>query len=211
MMIASIRVLGAPFRVVGGFVGWIHAAICALTTAEGRKGWAMLAALGCCVVMTAEVAVVLWLVRTNAMLAFWIGMSAQGVNFVVVTGLMVLLGVKRSTKLSVPIPGGGTASLGIDDEGQPVVVTSTPVAPALPPPPAPGAPLEPGPAFPPHPSRSWSKLMLAMLARRLALAASQRADARRARAIEPPPSSASMPAEARPAAFSLAAALSKRC
>jgi hypothetical protein len=116
-----------------GFVAWVHAALCALTTAEGRKGWAMLAALGCCAVMTAEVAAVLWLVRKNAMLAFWIGLSAQGVNFIVVTGLMVLLGVKRSTKVSVPLPGGGAASLAIDDDGQPVVVTSTPVTPPAPP------------------------------------------------------------------------------
>jgi hypothetical protein len=153
MIIASVsRVLGAPFRVAGGFVGWIHAAICALTTAEGRKGWAMLAALGCCVVMTGEVAVVLWLVRTNAMLAFWIGMSAQGVNFVVVTGLMVLLGVKRSTKFTLPLPGGGTASLGIDDQGQPVVVTSTPVATPPASPPTSGAPTFPPPPPPPPPS-----------------------------------------------------------
>jgi hypothetical protein len=131
-----------------GFIGWIHDAICALTTAEGRKGWAMLAALGCCFVMTAEVALVLWLVRRNAMLAFWIGMSAQAVNFVVVTGLMVLLGVKRSTKLSVPIPGGGTASLGIDDEGQPVVLTSTPVQAAPPATAAPSPAAAPGPAAP---------------------------------------------------------------
>lgn len=100
----------------------------------------MLAALGCCVVMTAEVGAVLWLVRRNAMLAFWIGMSAQGVNFVVVTGLMVLLGVKRKTQLEIPLPGGGKASLGIDDEGQPVVVTTTPVAA---PAPAPAAPQQP--------------------------------------------------------------------
>jgi hypothetical protein len=128
-------------------LGWLHTAVCALTTAEGRKGWAMLAALGCCVVMTAEVVSVLWLVRSNPMLAFWIGMSAQGVNFVVVTGLMVLLGVKRSTKLSIPIPGGGTASLGIDDDGKPVVVTSTPVP--APPPPPPPSPPPPSPPFPP--------------------------------------------------------------
>jgi hypothetical protein len=110
-----------------GFVAWCHAAICALTTDEGRKGWAMLAALGCCVVMTAEVGFVLWLVKSKPMLAFWIGLSAQGVNFVVVTGLMVLIGVKRKTNIEVPLPGGGKASLGIDDEGQPVVVTKTPV------------------------------------------------------------------------------------
>jgi hypothetical protein len=123
-----------------GFVGWLHAAICALTTEQGRKGWAMLAALGCCVVMTAEVGTVLWLVRTNPMLAFWIGISAQGVNLIVVTGLMVLLGVRRSTKLSVPLPGGGTASLGIDDQGQPVVVSTTPITPAAAPPAPPSVP-----------------------------------------------------------------------
>jgi hypothetical protein len=50
---------------------------------------------------------VLWLVRRNAMLAFWIGMSAQASISIVVSGLMVLLGVKRSTNLEIPLPGGG--------------------------------------------------------------------------------------------------------
>jgi hypothetical protein len=127
-------------------MGWIHTATCALTTEEGRKGWAMLAALGCCFVMTAEVGVVLWLVRHRTMLAFWIGMSAQGVNFIVVTGLMVLLGVKRKTNLDIPLPGGGKVSLGLDDSGQPVVVTSTPVTP-----PAPTPQPQPTPTTPPPP------------------------------------------------------------
>jgi hypothetical protein len=33
-----------------GFIGWLHTAVCALTTEDGRKGWAMLAALGCCII-----------------------------------------------------------------------------------------------------------------------------------------------------------------
>jgi hypothetical protein len=78
------------------FVSWLHTAICALTTDEGRKGWAMLAALGCCVVMTLYAAAVLYLVRGNQWFAFLLGLSAMATNLVVVTGLMVLLGVHRN-------------------------------------------------------------------------------------------------------------------
>jgi hypothetical protein len=67
--------------------------------------------------MTAIVVYVLWLVRHKPMLAFWIGLSSQIVVFVVITGLMVLLGVKRRTSLDLPMPGGGKVSLGIDDAG----------------------------------------------------------------------------------------------
>lgn len=125
-----------------GFVAWLHAAVCALTDDNGRKGWAMLAALGCCVIETAIVIYVLWLVRRNPMLAFWIGLSSQAIVLIVVSGLMVLLGIKRSSKLNIQLPGGGSASLGIDDQGQPVVVTATPLAPPQPPP----APPQPPPA-----------------------------------------------------------------
>lgn len=99
-----------------GFVGWIRTAICALTTDEGRKGWAMLAALGCCAVMTAEVAFVLW-VDANPWHRFLIAMSAQGVNFIVVTGLMVLLGIKRSTHVDADLPGIGKLGTTIEDKG----------------------------------------------------------------------------------------------
>lgn len=127
-----------------GFIGWVHRAICALTTEEGRKGWAMLAALGCCFVMTGEVVFVLW-VDTNLWHRFLIGASAQVVNLIVVTGLMVLLGVKRRTGGEITLPGGSKVSLAIDDSGAPVVITSQPVAPAPaapppPPPPAAGSP-----------------------------------------------------------------------
>ena len=90
------------------------AAVCALATDDGRKGWAMLAALGCCIVETAIVISVLWLVRRNPMLAFWIGLSAQGITLIVVTGLMVLLGIRRKVEASGNSTG---ASISIDDGG----------------------------------------------------------------------------------------------
>jgi hypothetical protein len=82
-------------------IAWLHTAICALTTEDGRKGWAMLAALGCCVVETAIVVWAMWLVSNNPWLAFLIGLGGQLTNLVVVTGLMVLLGVKRKTKTNL--------------------------------------------------------------------------------------------------------------
>jgi hypothetical protein len=122
-----------------GFFAWVHAAVCALTDEQGRKGWAMLAALGCCVIETGIVIYVLWLVRKSAMLAFWIGLTSQGIVLIVVSGLMVLLGIKRKTNFNIPLPGGGSVSLGMDDEGTPVVVTSTPVPTPASPPPAPSS------------------------------------------------------------------------
>ncbi len=82
-------------------IDWLHLAVCALTTEDGRKGWAMLAALGCAFVMTAYAAAVLWLVRKNPMLAFWLGLAALGIVVVVITGLMVLLGIRRTTDLDL--------------------------------------------------------------------------------------------------------------
>jgi uncharacterized membrane protein len=83
------------------FVGWIHVAVCALTTEDGRKGWAMLAALGCSFVMTAIVVAVLWLVRNNPGYSFAIGLAAMGVIVIVITGLMWLLGVRRDTEIDL--------------------------------------------------------------------------------------------------------------
>lgn len=80
-------------------IAWLHTAICALTTEGGRKGWAMLAALGCAVTMTAYAAAVLWIVKTKPMLAFWLGLAALGIILIVITGLMVLLGVRRNTAI----------------------------------------------------------------------------------------------------------------
>jgi hypothetical protein len=60
-------------RGCSSFFGWVHLAICALTTEDGRKGWAMLAALGCAFVMTLIAVAVLWIVRNNPSLAFTLG------------------------------------------------------------------------------------------------------------------------------------------
>lgn len=90
--------VGQGFR---SFFGWIHLAICALTTEDGRKGWAMLAALGCSFVMTAIAVWVLWIVRQQPSLAFTLGLAAMGIIVVVITGLMWLLGVRRDTEINL--------------------------------------------------------------------------------------------------------------
>lgn len=83
------------------FFAWVHLSICALTTDEGRRGWAMLAALGCSFVMTGIALWAMWLVRTNASLAFSLGLAAMGIIVIVITGLMWLLGVRRNTKIDL--------------------------------------------------------------------------------------------------------------
>src|SRR6478735_7306766 len=65
------------------FFEWAHLAICALTTEDGRKGWAMLAALGCSFVMTLIAVAVLWIVRRNPNLAFTMGLAAMGTIIIV--------------------------------------------------------------------------------------------------------------------------------
>jgi hypothetical protein len=92
-------------------IRWLHTAICALTTDDGRKGWAMLAALGCAVTMTGYAIAVLWIVKRNPMLAFWLGLAALGIILIVITGLMVLLGVRRNTAVK-----GGDVEVSINDE-----------------------------------------------------------------------------------------------
>ena len=92
-------------------IEWFRAAICGLVTEDGRKGWAMLAAFGCAVTMTAYAAAVLWIVKAKPMLAFWLGLSALGIILIVITGLMVLLGVRRNTTVKH-----GDTEITIDDE-----------------------------------------------------------------------------------------------
>lgn len=83
------------------FIGWVHTAICALTTEDGRKGWAMLAALGCSFVMTAITVWVLWIVKEEPEFAFTLGLAAMVIIVVVITGLMWLLGVRRDTEINL--------------------------------------------------------------------------------------------------------------
>lgn len=97
-----------------GCVSWFHTALCALTTEEGRKGWAMLAALGCAVMMTAYAGAALYLVRSNPWFAFLLGLAALVINVVVVTGLMVLLGIKRDVDIEGTKDG---AKVSINDFG----------------------------------------------------------------------------------------------
>lgn len=82
-------------------INWLHLATCALTTEEGRKGWAMLAALGCAFVMTAIAVYAMWLVRENPSLAFSLGVAAMVIITIVITGLMWLLGVRRDTEINL--------------------------------------------------------------------------------------------------------------
>jgi len=97
---------------VKNFLAWFRTALCALTTEDGRKGWAMLAALGCAFVMTVYAAAVLWIVKSNPMLAFWLGVASLAIILIVITGLMVLLGIRRSTTLEAK-----DVKLSINDTG----------------------------------------------------------------------------------------------
>jgi hypothetical protein len=94
-----------PFPPIGrgcrSFFEWVHLALCALTTEDGRKGWAMLAALGCSFVMTGIALWAMWLVRTSASLSFTLGLAAMVIIVVVITGLMWLLGVRRDTEINL--------------------------------------------------------------------------------------------------------------
>lgn len=94
-----------PFPSIGrgchSFFEWMHLAVCALTTEDGRKGWAMLAALGCAFVMTGIVLWAMWLVRASAPLSFALGFAAMVIIVVVITGLMWLLGVRRDTEINL--------------------------------------------------------------------------------------------------------------
>ena len=97
-----------------GCVSWLHAATCALMTEEGRKAWALVIAWGCGIAMTGYAAAVLWFVRRSPMLAFWLGLSAMGIVLVVITGIMVLLGVRRDIHVKR-----GDSEGGIEDHSGP--------------------------------------------------------------------------------------------
>lgn len=79
----------------------VLAVIASLVSEDGRKGWAMLAALGCSFIMTGYAGAVLWLVRNNPAYAFSLGLAAMGIIVIVITGLMWLLGVRRDTEINL--------------------------------------------------------------------------------------------------------------
>jgi hypothetical protein len=117
-----LHVLGAPFRWISGFTGWVHAAFCALLTEEGRKGWAVIIAFGCGVSMTAYAVAALWLVRGKPLLAFWLGLAAMFIILLVITAFTGLL-IKRSIGGSVSREGG---SFNIVDEDAAAKAPTTP-------------------------------------------------------------------------------------
>lgn len=88
-------------RGILAFLGWIRIALCALMTEDGRKGWAMLAALGCAFVMTGISLWSMWLSRENPSLSFALGLAAMVIITIVITGLMWLLGVRRDTEINL--------------------------------------------------------------------------------------------------------------
>lgn len=111
------------------FAAWIHAAFCALMTEEGRKAWALIMAWGCSVAMTAMAASSLWLVRKSAMLAFWLGLSAMLIILIVISGIMVILGVRRNMTGKFKDAEIGITDAGASDPPQ-VTVSATASMPA---------------------------------------------------------------------------------
>ncbi len=83
-----------------------------LLTPDGRRAWAFAAILGGSAVMTVYAAVVLYLVRNVAGLAFWLGMAAMAIIFTAITGLIALF-VKRTVKA-------GRDGIEISDQGEPL-------------------------------------------------------------------------------------------
>lgn len=88
-----------------------------LLTPEGRRAAAFAAILGGCAVMTIYVSVVLYIVRGDAKLAFWLGLAAHAQIFVGITGLIALF-VKRSVKV-------GREGIEITDSAEPASITMT--------------------------------------------------------------------------------------
>jgi len=119
------RFLGWLIGKPTAFAAWLHAAFCALMTAEGRRAWAVIIAFGCGVTMTAYAAWSLWLVRDHAMLAFWLGLSAMFVILVVITAFTGLL-VKRDIGGSISRNGG---SFNIRDGVEPPPPSEPPLNP----------------------------------------------------------------------------------
>lgn len=82
------------------FMAWVHAAFCALMDPEGRRAWAVVIAFGCGVTMTGYAIAAMFLVRTHAMLVFWLGAAAMFIILVTLTAFTGLL-VKREIGGSV--------------------------------------------------------------------------------------------------------------
>lgn len=84
------------WRGCSSVAGWIHAALCALMLEEGRKAWALIMAWGCSIAMTALAMFSFWHARKSPWLIFLLGSEAMLIILVVITGIMVILGVRRN-------------------------------------------------------------------------------------------------------------------
>lgn len=65
-----------------------------LASHDGRRAWAFLALLGASAVMTAFAAVVLYIVRGDMKLAFWLGVAAHVQILMCLSGFMAMF-IKR--------------------------------------------------------------------------------------------------------------------
>lgn len=99
--------------VLTAFAAWVHTAICALMTSEGRRAWAVVLCGGCGVVMTAFAEQTLWLVKDHAAYVFWLGTEAMGILLVVISAITALI-AKRHIGGEVNLRD-GSGKLDVDD------------------------------------------------------------------------------------------------
>lgn len=76
------------------FLEWLG-----LLEQDGRRAWGFLALLGGSGVMTAMIAVILWLLRGEAKYLFWLGLAAHAQLAICITGFMAMF-VKRNVEVT---------------------------------------------------------------------------------------------------------------
>lgn len=84
-----------------------------IMTSDGRRAWSFAAIVGGCMVFTLFAAAGVYLVRGNAMLAFWLALAAHGQVLVGMTALGWVLG--RRVQLEANKDGGRISDHGGDD------------------------------------------------------------------------------------------------
>jgi hypothetical protein len=104
-----------PFVWARAFLHWLRLAFCALLDPEGRRAWAVLLCGGGGMIMTAYASAALYIVRTHAMLAFWLGLAAMGIILFVMGAITALL-AKRHIGGEVNVRE-GTGKLDLQDLG----------------------------------------------------------------------------------------------
>lgn len=105
-----------PFRWAAAFIHWLHLALCALMTPEGRRGWAVILCGGCGVIMTALAYWGMYLNRGSPAYTFWLATEAMAIILVVISAITGLL-VKRNIGGQWNFPGGTGGKIDIDQTG----------------------------------------------------------------------------------------------